>query len=196
MRPHFILGHPPRHPLLDQEPGWTPVPGYGDSVPFTLRAIGVGLAYGAMVAAAWLLMLPDSLAIETPSLSAFVLCLLIAVLGHELGHAVVAPGHGFSDMVYGFWPQMGSPYVQPLRPMTRDRFVVVAAAPGVLISILPLLAASMGVSVAPVVQWASVGNAVGAGADYLAVWVLLKNTAPRDWILDSHHGLYRHDAAR
>jgi hypothetical protein len=191
----FAIGKPPRNPLLDTEPEWSQVPGYGDSMAHTLRAIGTGLILAALLALTWRFLVTDGLPLEaSPALSSILLVFLIATVAHEIFHLAVFPSFGLKHGVVGIWPQMGAIYVQYLLPVTRGRFIAATLSPAIAISVFPLVLGLSGFQVPAFIQWATIVNAVAAGADLLAVTVLLRETSARDLVLDSNHALFRREA--
>lgn len=189
-----VIGKPPSNVLIDSEPGWSRLPGYGDSMPVTLRAIGIGLVVAAALALAWRLLVPDGLPLEArPARLSIVLAFLIPTIGHELCHLLLFPRLGLLNTTLGFWPKMGALYVQYMRPVTRSRFIVATLSPTILICLVPLLLGISGVAVPPYLQWASVLNGVAGGADLLAVVQLLRHTSARAVVLDSNHALFHRE---
>lgn len=192
----FTLGEPPKNALLASDSRWLIIPGYNQSVQVALRAIGIGLITAAVLAIAWRVLVPTGLPLEArPAISSVLFVFLIATLGHELCHLVAFPNCGLRNSVVGVWPKMGSVFVQYLRPVKRWRFIVAALFPALVICFLPLMLGILGFQVPAFIQWASVLNGVGIGADLLAVTVLLRHTAATDLILESNHALYRRDEA-
>lgn len=190
----IVVGKPPSNTLIDSESGWSRLPGYGDSMPVTLRAIGIGLVVAAALALAWRLLVPDGLALEArPARLSIVLAFLIPTIGHELCHLLLFPRLGFTNTTVGLWPKMGALYVQYMQPVTRSRFIVATLSPTILICLVPLLLGIGGVAVPPYLQWASVLNGVAGGADTLAVALLLRHASATALVLDSNHALFQRE---
>jgi hypothetical protein len=62
------------------------------------------------------------------------------ILVHELLHAVVHPGYGFTDAtVIGAWPSKLLFYAHYCGPLSRERFLLVFAMPTLVITGLPLV---------------------------------------------------------
>ena len=99
--------------------------------------------------------------------------LLVATVAHELLHAatVIAIGRlGWKDVSYGMnWKSL-MPYAHPRRPVTARVYVATAAAPGVILGILPALAGVIAGSGA----WSAFGAVMlaAAGGDALIIWSL------------------------
>lgn len=185
------IGKPPANPLIETESGWSRLPGYDDSMPVTLKAVGIGLAMAAVVALAWRLLVPEGLPLEAqPAKLSIVLAFLIPTIGHELCHLLLFPRLGLLDATVGVWPKMGALYVQYMQPVTRSRFIVATLAPTMLICLAPLLLGLWGMEVPPYLQWASVLNGVAVGADLLAVVQLLRHSSAKTLVLDSNHALF------
>jgi Putative zincin peptidase len=189
-----VIGKPPSNTLVESEPGWSRLPGYDDSMPVTLRAIGIGLVLAAALAVAWHLLVQDGLPFEgRPAGSSVVLAFLIATIGHELCHLLAFPRLGFLNATVGIWPQMGALFVQYMRPVTRLRFMVATLSPTVLICLVPLILGICGVVIPPYVQWASVLTGVAVGADLLAVFQLLRHASATALVLDCNHALFQRE---
>jgi hypothetical protein len=126
MAASFAFGKPPSNPIVTSQPGWTPIPGYDDSMPNMLRAVGIGLAFAATLAIAWHSLVPQGLSYDaSPALLSMVLVFLIVTVGHEICHLLPFPRLGFGNAVLGLWLQVGGLYIQYLQPVTRSRFIVV-----------------------------------------------------------------------
>jgi hypothetical protein len=94
-----------------------------------------------------------SLPIGWPRMGELVVAILAVVIGHELIHLAAFPRAGLRHSVAGIWPRRGAAFVQYRRPIARNRFVAVALAPLVLLSLLPLALAAAGWQARPVIQW-------------------------------------------
>jgi Putative zincin peptidase len=188
----FAFGKPPSNPIVTSQPGWTPIPGYDDSMRNMLRAVGIGLAFAATLAIAWHSLVPQGLSYDaSPALLSMVLVFLITTVGHEICHLLPFPRLGFGNAVLGLWLQVGGLYIQYLQPVTRSRFIVVLLSPAVIISVVPLIAGICGVAVPEFLTWASILNGVGASADLLAVVQLLRHSNKGALLLDSNQMLYQ-----
>jgi hypothetical protein len=191
----FTLGKPPSNPIVISQPGWTPIPGYDDSMPNILRAGGIGLAFAATLAIAWYFLVPQGLSFETnPAPVSMILVFLITSVGHEICHLLLFPRLGFENAVIGLWPKVGGLFIQYLRPVTRSRFISATLSPTVIISVVPLAVGMCGAAVPAFVPWASIVNGVAVGADLLAVVQLLRHSSKCALILDSNHMLYQHQS--
>jgi Putative zincin peptidase len=191
----FTLGKPPSNPIVASEPGWSRLPGYDDSMPSTLRAIGVGLLFAATLAIAWHALAPQGLTFETrPAVSSAVIVFLIATVGHEMCHLLLFPRLGLQNAVIGVWPQMGALFVQYLQPVTRLRFIVAALAPTIFICLVPLVAGINGAAIPAFLPWAAVVTGVAVGADLLAVVQLLRHSSKTALVLESNHALFQREA--
>jgi hypothetical protein len=155
-----------------------------------LVAVAVGLGVCLLVALAWKLLAFPSLPVGRARVGELLAAALVIVVGHELLHLAAFPGAGRRDAIAGLWPQRFAAFVQYLRPTSRNRFVVMAVTPFVVITLLPLAAAAGGLQVAPYIQWISVINGFGAGADLVAGYLLLRHVHGSDQILESNHTLY------
>jgi hypothetical protein len=112
----------------------------------------------------------------------------LLIIVHELLHAVVHPGFGSrNESIIGAWPQTLLFYAHYCGEMTRNRFLVVFATPFLVISVVPLLIASMGVlppQLASVAAWLSIWNSMFACGDifgfFLFLWQIPPNTRVRN----------------
>ena len=191
----FVFGKPPSNPIVAAEPGWSPVSGYDDSMPVTLRTVGMGLALAVVLAIAWRLLVQDALSIEgRPAAWSVTQVFLICTVGHELCHLLFFPRLGLQHTAVGVWLQMGALFVQHLRPMKRNRLILAVLAPTILICLLPLAAGIWGFNVPPTLQWASVANGVAVGADLLAVTQMLRHVPAESLVLDSNQALFQRGA--
>lgn len=187
----FAIGKPPSNSLIEAESGWSRVPGYDDSMPATLKAIGLGLAAATALAVAWRLLVPDGLPLEArPAKQSIVFAFLIPTLGHELCHMLLFPRMGFLNTTVGLWPKMGALYVQYMQPVTRSRFIVATLSPTILLCLVPLLFGILGVAVPAYLQWATILNGVAVGSDLLAVVQLMRFGSATALVLDSNHALF------
>lgn len=187
--PHFVLGPPPPNALVEGT-RWARLPGYGPEPKYWLAALSVGVGTCLLVVLGWKLLASTSLPFGSARFAEVLAVALAIIIGHELVHLAVFPGAGRRDAIMGIWPQKFAAFVQYLRPTSRNRFVAVALAPFVVISLLPIALAASGLQVPPFIQWMSVINGFGAGGDLLASYLLLRHVHGSRLVLESNHGLY------
>lgn len=114
---------------------------------FDVRRIALSLLVGAILAiscaVAWYHLSTSSLPLGSPSAEDFFGVAAILILVHEALHVLIFPGAGLtSNTVIGIWPRIGSPYVQYLSPMSRNRFLLALLFPFLILSILPFMLVS------------------------------------------------------
>lgn len=96
-----------------------------------------------------------------------ILSIALVIPTHELLHALAHPAAGLSDAtVMGFDRRMAAPYCLYTRPYSRNRAIVVAIAPLVFLTFLPVLVCTVG-ECGPLLAWIASLNA-GASAFDLA----------------------------
>lgn len=187
--PQFVLGPPPPNTLVE-DARWARLPGYGPEPKHWLAALCAGVGLCLLVVLGWKLIASTTLAFGSTRFAEVLAVALAIIIGHELLHLAAFPGAGRRDAIVGIWPQKFAAFVQYLRPTSRNRFVAVALAPFVVISLLPMAAAASGLQVPSFIQWMSVINGFGAGADLLASYLLLRHVHASRLVLDSNHCLY------
>lgn len=187
--PHFVLGPPPPNALVEGT-RWARLPGYGPEPKYALAAVAASVGLFLLVVLGWKLLASTSLPFGSPRFAEVLALALVIIFGHELVHLAAFPGAGRRHAIVGIWPQRGAAFVQYLRPTSRNRFVAVALAPFIVISLLPFAVAASGLQVPPFIQWMSAINGFGAGTDLLASYLLLRHVHGSRLVLESNHGLY------
>lgn len=154
-------------------------------------SIGIGIFLSLLVAAIWLTCYPDSLSLGSPSWSEFALALLVLSLGHEALHLLGFPRFGLdSNTVIGVWPEFGSPYVQYLSPMRRNRFLFATILPFLVLTILPILVSIGLPGFIDYASWISVLNSIGAGSDIFIFVKVTKNISKDSFVMENHDSIY------
>jgi hypothetical protein len=190
---NFMVGKPPENLIFRADPHWSAIPGYDDSMPMTLRAVAMGATPALLLGLVWYFMAPGGLPISLNiELSSVLIAFALATIVHELCHLLLFPRMGLQHTTVGIWPQMGAVFVQFRKPVSRARFIAITLAPLLLISLLPIALAFAGFAIPTVVRWGGVINALAAGADMLAVLVLLKHSSASAQIVESGHTLLHH----
>lgn len=146
----FCIGKVPANQEFDpHQDGWRPVhePGF-----LAFYALGIPLAAAVCIAlsiaiasvgdrSASIIIRPGDV---TPlrlvaGLFAAVGAFLLALAIHEGVHLIAHPGYGLSkDSVVGIWPARGVAYAHYDGEIGRNRFIVMAALPFVVLSLLPV----------------------------------------------------------
>jgi hypothetical protein len=156
-----------------------------------LLALGLGICTSLLIASIWMMHYPKSLPLGSPSWIEFTLTLFTLAIGHEALHLLGFPKFGFdSKTIIGFWPEFGSPYVQYLSPMQRNRFLLSTILPFLVLTLLPLFLLTGSSKLTAYLSWISVLNSVGAGSDLL-IFMKVAMQVPKDsYIMESHDSVY------
>jgi hypothetical protein len=161
------------------EPGWRTLPEIRPRL-FGLLSILVAAVLVLLVGGFWRARMGPS----RLDLVSFGLSLVVAVAVHELLHACLLPGFPRSDRIHmGLWPSRGF-FVYYEGPLTRERWLLVAMAPLLGLTVIPmLLAAGLGLESR---FWAEVStwNAAGACADVVCLRLVLAGV-PRGATLEN-----------
>ena len=188
------VGPPPENAIVTGDALWKPVSGYETTGAGALRILAVGLACTLITIGLWVTLVPGSLPIGWPSISSTLFVLVMLVLVHEALHLLAFPGAGVANAIAGFWPAKGAAYVEYTLPIFRNRFVLVTLLPMLVLSAGVLVAAVLGVRVSVPLQWASVLNAFGSGADLLVVYLVIQQSSSSALVLGSAQRLYTREA--
>ncbi len=85
----------------------------------------------------------------------------------------------------GLWTEVGSPFVQYLAPMSRNRYLCSAAMPFLVLTVAPLVCVAGGIGPVGLLSWIAVANGFGAGSD-LYVLVRTMTVVPADaWVVEN-----------
>ena len=186
----FEFGPPPEIAGIVNNEMWKPLAGYDTTGSSALRMLTIGLLSALLTYSLWVSLVPASLPISWPpiALSVFVVATLMVV--HEVLHILAFPGGGFGNTVAGFWPAKGAAYVGYTLPISRNRFMLATLTPLTVLSAGMLAAGILGLRVPVALQWASVLNAFGSGADLVAVYLLARQSPSSAVVLGSGQRLY------
>ncbi|MCX5661055.1 MAG: DUF3267 domain-containing protein [Planctomycetota bacterium] len=186
----FIFGAPPIEAGFDpeQESGWRRLRELG---PRTLVVLGslVGVPLAILVGYGWS-KIPGAQASAQFDITPFgrwgtillALGFLLALAGfffslifvHEFVHVLACPRFGLtSDTVMGVWPSRFMAYGNHSGPVACRRFMLVGAAPFLVLSVLPLLLAWAGAPFGGLLSIISTMNAMLCGGDALICMMLL-----------------------
>ena len=186
----LVFGPPPEIAGIVNNEMWKPLAGYDTTGSSALRMLTIGLLSALLTYSLWVSLVPASLPISWPpiALSVFVVATLMVV--HEVLHILAFPGGGFGNTVAGFWPAKGAAYVGYTLPISRNRFMLATLTPLTVLSAGMLAAGILGLRVPVALQWASVLNAFGSGADLVAVYLLARQSPSSAVVLGSGQRLY------
>jgi Putative zincin peptidase len=171
MRFHF--GAVPSSPDFEPDVSWKslrePSPWLAQFI-----ALPIGVFAAALVGFLWFVITPLQKAMPTGTLSAFVLAFVGIVVVHELIHAAAHPKGGRSPhSILGFWPSRVLFYAHFDGELTRNRFVAILLMPTLVISILPLLVATIAQLSSGWLALISTSNAFAACVDLLGAGMVL-----------------------
>jgi hypothetical protein len=125
-------------------------------------------------------------AVMFPGSPGFLLLLVFTILLHELAHAVILPGFPQSSLcIVGVWPSRLAPYVHYEGSLSRTRSILSAAAPFLLLSVLPVAAGVTFGAQSRVIAAIATINAAGACADFVII-ALLFYQVPRHAMVRNH----------
>ena len=153
----FVLGQPPDDPSFHPDPlaGWRKVREMG---PRALMAVGtiMGIPLTVLIGFLWsrIPLSPLSFRIDSIGLGSWSVVLLpfimmiaiatffiVLVVAHEFVHILAFPRFGLtSATVFGVWPSRLLPYAHHSGPVSYRRMMVVALAPFIVLSVVPLIA--------------------------------------------------------
>jgi hypothetical protein len=186
--PKLRIGSPPQSPFLG-DATWNSIVVLERRPLLWSLCIGIGLAVG--IALAWRLVAPGSLPFGAPTWIDIAVVTMTLALGHEALHLLGFPNAGLdANTVVGVWPELGSPYVQYLSPMARNRFLFAVLLPFLALTVLPFLLVLKWDGQIAVFSWISVLNCVGAGSDIFIFVKMLALVPDTAFVLESGHRLY------
>lgn len=159
------------HPEID---GWLPLKKPSLWIAQVL-AVPIAVAVAFVLIQAWILIGGAEWSKTTLPLVFLLILpgLLVAIPLHEVVHAAFHPHWGLSDATtLGVWPQRVVGYAHYKGELSRNRFMLILAAPLLMLSVAPLiLCAALSIAPPPVVA-VSIANGVGACVDLLSIALL------------------------
>lgn len=196
----FVVGPPPDTPDFapDQE-GWERI-----RIPTPGRLLIFGSLAGVPLAAALALGWSKWFSLDTPLVQIDVTAfgpagalvplgiLLLGILSfgglialHEVVHVLGGPRFGLSSAtVIGVWPSRCLPYADYQGPLPCWRFMLVAAAPFIVLSLTPLVLAHVAGCVSRFSMMLTIANALVSGGDAILCFVVLAQV-PLDGVVQS-----------
>jgi hypothetical protein len=175
----FRLGPLPESPEFIPDDTWTLL-GEPSLWGFQLRAIPIAVVTTVLLAVLWMMFTPvrhviGALTFPLP-ISNFIVCLLGVIVIHELIHASAHPKIGFSEnTVIGFWPSRMFIYTIYVGELTKNRCLAILVLPFVIISVVPLIFATMTQTISFWVAYISILNALLACGDILAAIMTIRH---------------------
>jgi hypothetical protein len=172
MRLH--IGEIPDSPDFVPDESWTVMV---EPTPWVMQvvALPVGLTLALALGVLWMVLTPVGHG-PAPSVGECVGALLGIVPAHEALHLVMHPRTGNS--IIGFWPSRLLFYTHYHNRLPCRRYLAVLLTPVVVLSFVPLAACALTATASAFLAVASVGNAVFASGDLLAVGLLLAQVPP------------------
>jgi len=173
MRLH--IGEIPDSPDFIPDTTWTLM---REPTPWVMQlfALPVGLGVALVLAVLWMTLTPLARS-PAPSAGQLFAALLATVPAHEALHLAMHPRTG--DSIVGFWPSRLLFYTHYHNQLACRRFLFVLLMPGVLLSLVPLLACALTATASAFLAAVSVVNAVFASGDLFAAGLVLARV-PRD----------------
>lgn len=149
-------------------------------------SLGIGLILALIFGFILLTSNPASLPLGTPSWLEIFIFISILTIGHELLHLLGFPRLGLdSNSVAGIWWECGSPYVQHVLPMQRNRFILACAIPFTVLTLIPLILVLNNFGSVEYLSWISVLNCIGAGSDLFIILKLFLSVPNNAWVLEN-----------
>ena len=175
----FRLGPLPEVPEFIPDDSWILVrePTLGG---FQLRAIPIAVVVTVSLAVLWIIFTPiwHELGAQTFPLpiSKFIACLLGVIVVHEFIHASIHPKIGISEKtMIGFWPSRMFVYTIYVGELTKNRCVAILIMPFIMISVVPLVFATITQTASFWVTYISILNGLLACGDILAANMTLRH---------------------
>jgi len=147
---------------------------------FQVRAIPIAIVTTVLLAVLWILITPVGHSIGTLTfplpISKFIACLLGVILIHELIHASFHPKIGISkNTVIGFWPSRLFIYTIYVGELTKNRCLAILIMPFIIISVFPLVFATITRIASFWLAYISVLNGLLACGDILAAIMTIRH---------------------
>jgi hypothetical protein len=142
-----------------------------------LLAIPLSCALAAALFSAWVRVGGGEFAVTiTPAaLPLYVLAVVVTLAAHEVLHAFALPSAGLgAATIIGFWPSTCTPYVAFEGELPRNRSIVVALVPLLVLSVVPLLLGFLFSIAPPWMVLVSVLNGFGASGDLIGALLLAR----------------------
>ena len=156
-----------------------------------IYSLCIGVTIGTFIAFLWRLLYSESLPFGSPSWTKIVLSLIVLIIGHEVIHLLGFPYLGMSSRtVVGLWLEAGSPYVQHMSPIRRNRFLAISILPFFVLSVMPLVLAAHNLGTINYLSWISVLNCLGAGSDIFIFIQILRVVPSKANVIEGEDALY------
>jgi hypothetical protein len=171
----FRIGAIPETPDFVPAPDWKPLREPGP-LSFQLLALPIAIANAIIFGVLWVFLTPlTTSAIFSPL--AQILAIVMVIPIHELVHAAVHPGFGFSPKSkLGVWPSRLLFYAHYTDRLSRNRFIAILAMPLLVISVAPLFVSIIFGRASSIVAVSSIFNALAACGDVLGIILVLFQT--------------------
>ena len=181
----FRIGPPPEDAaLVEDGSGWRPV---NEPSPLKMQILGVCMAVciALCVSAIVLLFVGRAHVFDLSWPAVFVLVFLVLPV-HELLHAVGCKGGVISRrIVLGFYPRTLGIYVHYGGRISRSRYIIIAALPFVVLSVVPLvLLVALRLDHEYLTELI-MANGLASALDVLTIAIILKETPQRSVLINS-----------
>ncbi len=174
----FHLGPPPCSDAFQPEldPAWRPLREPNPVAAQVLGMVPAALLASVLVQLGYAFIPPGSS--DIPESSLVQVALLLALLvAHEAAHGLAYPDPLSPSTIVGFMPRAMAPYVYRDIELSRERFMLILAAPTLALTVLPTALVIAGIQ-----SWtllaAAIGNALLAAADILGA-AMIAHQIPR-----------------
>jgi hypothetical protein len=182
----FRLGSLPEVPEFTPDNNWITLE-EPSAWSLQLRAIPIGIITTIVFIFLWLVLTPVGQFLGTMTFPPPILRNALSIVGvivvHEIIHAVAHPKFGVSkDTVIGFWPSRVFLYTIYIGEQSKNRCVAILIMPFIIISVVPLIFATI-TQIAPLwLGYVSTFNALLACVDMVAAFMTIRQI-PRGSII-------------
>lgn len=174
----FHLGAIPESPDFEIGAAWSPL---REPTPwmFQFLALPISVLNLGAFALMWVCLTPSAATFHDVAPLPFIVgtaaIVVTQVVLHEGAHLLAHPGAGTTrQSIAGLWPSRLLFFAHYDGELTRNRFVVILAAPIVTLSVIPLIVAAIFHVSSPPVAALSIINAGGSCGDLLGIWIVLR----------------------
>ena len=186
----FKIGKPPGEPCQIDSPNRLFNDNYGN-IPYIGFAVGLVAALPAYAASLLFAGKFALFGIFDADPLVFLGSLLLIAIGHEAAHVLFHPRFGLSSRsCVGIYPGVWLPYGAYSGVVSRNRMLLMALGPILMLTVVPLMAGSCGwfPHLNTLLIWCAVMNAAISGADLYMVYVILRRIPRNNLIQGDFYG--------